>query len=115
MDNLATGLSCLGVRAAYDATKWLVDQLAGMQLHPFDHPVVLAHHPALRRALTLGIARATGCAASMRFVSPTAWVDEVAGLEGVDGEWRATTMGWRLTASLLRQVDCLPPAAAKIV
>lgn len=51
----------------------------------------------------------------MRFVSPAAWVDEVAGLEGTEGEWRSTSMTWRLTSALRRQEALLPQAARSLV
>jgi exodeoxyribonuclease V gamma subunit len=111
----ASGLTLVGVHDTDAATDWLLRELAALPLGPFDHPVVLAHHPALRRALTLGIARATGCAASIRFVSPTGWVDEIAGLEGTDGEWRTGGMAWRLIAGMSEQVALLPHSAQQIV
>lgn len=89
--------------------------MAALTLSAFDRPVVLAHHPALRRALTLGLARATTCAASVRFVKPVGWVDEVAGLDGVDGEWRQSAMTWRLTQSLVQHVGLLPHSARRIL
>ena len=110
-----TGLSVIGVRDANAGVDWLVHELALLPLGPFGHPVVLAHHPALRRALTLGVARATGCAASIRFVSPTAWVDEIAGFEGTDGEWRPSTMAWRVTASMTDRADDLPASVRQVV
>ena len=109
------GLVITGVRDADAATAWLLREMAGLSLSPFDRPVVLAHHPALRRALTLGIARGTGCAASVRFVSPAGWVDEVAGLEGDQGEWRQGAMAWRLTESLIENAALLPPSARRMV
>lgn len=109
------GLILTGVRDADAATAWLLRELEELPLGPFDHPVVLANHPALRRALTLGIARGTGCAASVRFVSPAGWVDEVAALEGTEGEWRHAAMSWRLMASLTEQVALLPHSAQQIV
>ncbi len=111
----ASGLTLVGVHDTDAATDWLIRELAALPLGPFDHPVVLAHHPALRRALTLGIARATGCAASIRFISPTGWVDETAGLEGTDGEWRTGGMAWRLIARMGEQAALLPHSAQQIV
>lgn len=115
MSSSLQGLVLTGVREADAAAAWLLRELAGLPLSPFDTPVVLAHHPALRRALTLGLARGTGCAASVRFVSPTGWIDEVTGLAGVHGEWRPGAMALRLTASLTEHVDFLPPSARHIV
>lgn len=115
MSSSHAGLVLTGVRDADAATAWLVGEMATLSLGLFDRPVVLAHHPALRRALTLGIARATGCAASVRFVSPAGWVDEVVGLEGVDGEWRAAAMTWRLTESLTEHAALLPRSARQII
>ena len=109
------GLILTGVRDADAATAWLLRELEELPLGPFEHPVVLANHPALRRALMLGIARAMGCAASVRFVSPAGWVDDVAALEGVDGEWRAAAMTWRLTESLTEYAALLPRSARQII
>ena len=111
----SNGLSLTGVRDIDAATEWLLRELDSLALGPFDHPVVLAHHPAMRRALTLGIARATGCAASIRFVSPTSWVDEIAGMSGADGEWRTSAMTWRLTASMMERAESLPNSVRQIV
>ena len=113
--SLLAGLTLAGVRDTDAATEWLLRELGTLPLGAFDHPVVLAHHPALRRALTLGIARATGCAASIRFVSPTGWVDEIAELAGVDGEWRPSVMAWRLTEGLSASSENLPHSVRHIV
>lgn len=112
---LSPGLSVIGVRDTEAATAWLVRELGSLSLGPFDHPVVLAHHPALRKALTLGIARASGCAASIRFVSPAGWVDEIAGLEGANGEWRPAAMAWRLIRAMRDTTAELPHSVRQVV
>ena len=109
------GLLLHAVPDADAGTAWLLDELRALTIGPFDKPVILASHAALQRALTLGVARALGCAASMRFVSPAGWVDEIAGLEGRDREWRPTAMAWRLTAVMRDQVNALPQSAQHYV
>ena len=91
-----SGLHLHAVRDADEAARWVVRELRALAPGPFDRPVILAHHGALQRRLTLEIARAEGCAASLRMVSPVGWVDEVIGLEGADREWRSGTVAWRL-------------------
>ncbi len=95
-------------RDAQAAADWLTARLASADHGPFERPVILAPHPALQRFLTLEVARRTGIAASLRSLTPTAWVDEVTGLEGVAREWRPAAMAWALV-DVLRDPDGLLP------
>jgi exodeoxyribonuclease V gamma subunit len=103
------------LRDADDAAQWLVRELRAIAPGPFDRPVILAHHAALQRRLTLEIARTEGCSASLRMVSPFGWVDEVIGLEGVDREWRSGTVAWRITALITDLAAEMPESAQAIV
>lgn len=110
-----TGLYLQAVRDADEAAAWLVRELRAIAPGPFDRPVILAHHAALQRRLTLAIAKADGCAASMRMVSPFGWIDEVIGLEGADREWRSGTVAWRLAALITERVSEMPESAQATV
>ena len=110
-----SGLHLHAVRDADEAARWVVRELRALAPGPFDRPVILAHHGALQRRLTLEIARAEGCAASLRMVSPVGWVDEVIGLEGADREWRSGTVAWRLSALITELASSMPESAQDIV
>ena len=110
-----SGLHFYTMRDADEAARWVVRELRAIAPGPFDRPVILAHHAALQRRLTLEIAKAEGCAASMRMVSPFGWIDEVIGLEGADREWRSGTVAWRLSALMTELVAEMPESAQVIV
>ena len=110
-----SGLHLHAVRDADQAARWVVQELRKIAPGPFDRPVILAHHAALQRRLTLEIAKSEGCAASLRMVSPLGWVDEVIGLEGADREWRSVTVAWRLSALMIERVAEMPESAQAIV
>lgn len=91
------------------AVAWLVGELRGAGLGPFDRPVVLAEHPAQWRAVTLGVARFEGCAASLRVVTPDGWVEEAFGLLGARQQWRARELRWRILDAFRDDTATLPP------
>lgn len=89
--------------------------MRALELGPFDRPVILAEHPAQWRALTIGIAQAQGCFASVRLLTLTGWVDETLKLEGERREWRPRAMSWRLVAAIAEHVGAMPLTAQRIV
>lgn len=97
------------------ATDWVVAQMRALQPGPFDRPVVLAEHPAQWRAITIAVAEATGCFASVRLLTPTGWVDETLKLEGERREWRPRAMSWRLVDAITAHADAMPATAQRIV
>lgn len=97
------------------ATSWLVERMRTLDLGPFDRPVVLAEHPAQWRALTIALAEANGCFASVRLLTPTGWVDETLKLEGERREWRPRAMSWRIVDAITATVEAMPPTAKRIV
>jgi exodeoxyribonuclease V gamma subunit len=76
---------------------------------PFERPPILVPRGALERHLTLAVARQAGVAASLRVMSPVAWIEEIFGLHGEEGLWRPATLTWSVFETLGSEVHRLPP------
>lgn len=89
--------------------------MRAQELGAFDRPVILAEHPAQWRYLALELAKAQGCFASMRILTPEGWLDEVLQLEGAEREWRPRAMSFQLAAAIEASAHKLPASAQRIV
>jgi exodeoxyribonuclease V gamma subunit len=73
----------------------------------------LVRHPAVRRHLTLAIARELGVAASLDFPAPLQLLHRLQGTPRHD-PWQRGALGWRIAAVLPALLDRLPETIARI-
>ncbi len=94
-------------------TKNVLADLDALAPGPFDQPVVMVRHPAIRRHLTLAITRRQGVAASLDFPAPLTLLDRLHGGQN-DGSWHRSSLGWRIAALLPDLADQMPESIARI-
>jgi len=110
---LAPGLMFLEAPDLTCLTSNVLADLDALAPGPFDQPVVMVRHPAVRRHFTLEIARRQGVAASLDFPAPLTLLDRLHGGQN-DGSWHRSSLGWRIAALLPNLADQMPESIARI-
>lgn len=113
MANFPAGFTLLESPDLTAATRGVLADLAQLAPGPFDSPSVLVRHPAVRRHLTLAIARELGVAASLDFPAPLQLLHRLQGTPRND-PWQRDALGWRIAATLPALLDRLPDTIARI-
>lgn len=109
----AQGLTFVEAPDLAAVTENVLADLDALAPGPFDQPVVMVRHPAVRRHLTLAIARRQGVAASLDFPAPLTLLDRLHGSTN-DGSWHRSSLGWRIAALLPDLADQMPEAIARV-
>lgn len=95
-------------------TGGVLADLATLAPGPFERPMVMVRHPAMRRHLQLAVARAQGVAASLSFPAPLDLLNRLHGAPRHD-PWGKGPLGWRIAALLPGLEAQLPDGIRRIV
>lgn len=110
-DRFATGLTLIEAPDLTALTVAVLDDLDALMLGPFDAPMVMVRHHAVRRHLVLAVASRDGIAASLDLPSPTTLLERLHGT--ASRSWTRGALAWRITALLPTIADRLPESIAR--